>query len=50
MWALIDDKNIVSVARYEGFLVDMVNEGINQEFSGMAADFAIQEKEVTLPA
>ena len=50
MGELIDCKNIVYVPRQDGFLVNMVNEGFDEELCGMSTDFAIQMKEVTLAA
>ena len=41
----------MSVPRNDGLLVDMVNEGINEELGGMCDNnFAIQMKKATLTA
>ena len=44
--AFIDGKNILSLPRHGGLLVDMVNEGIDYELDGVAVDLAIQMKGV----
>ena len=49
MCPLIDGKHIVSVPHHDGLFVDMVD-GLNEEIDGMAADFAMRLKEVTLAA
>ena len=41
-------KHIVSVPRHEGFLMDKVNDDIDKEPDGMAADFAMQMTEVRI--
>ena len=48
MWSLIDGKHIVFVPHHDGLLVDRVDDGLDGEIDGMAADFAIRLKEVTL--
>ena len=48
--SLIDGKHIVSVPHQDGLLVDKVDDGLDEEIDGMAADFAMRTKEVTLAA
>ena len=50
MWSLIDGKHIVSMPHHDGFLVDRVDDGMGEEIDGMAADFSLQLKEITLSA
>ena len=38
----------MSVPHHDRFLVDMVDDGLDEEIDGMAADFAIRLKDVTL--
>ena len=47
MWSLIDGKHIVSVPHYDRFLVDRVDDGLDEEVDGMAANSAMRMKEVT---
>ena len=42
MKTLMDGKNIVSTSRHDGLLVKMVNEYIDEDLGGMAADFTIR--------
>ena len=50
MWSLIVGKYIVSVPPHDRLLVDSVDDGLDEEIDGMAADFAMQLMEVTLVA
>ena len=50
MWSVIDSKHSVSMPYHDGLLVDMINDGLDDEIDGIAVDFAIHIKEVTLPA
>ena len=45
---IIEDRHIVYVVPYlDGFLVDMVDDGLDEEIDRMASDFAMRMKEVT---
>ena len=46
MWSRIDIKHIVSVPHHDGLLMDRVDDGLDEEIDGMAADCAIRMKEV----
>ena len=48
MWLLIDGKHIVYVPHYDGLLVDRVDDDMDEEIDGMAANIAMRLKEVTL--
>ena len=48
MWPLIDGKHIVSVAHHDGVLVVRVDDGLDEEIDGMAADFVMRLKEGSL--
>ena len=50
MWSLTGGKHIVSVPHHDGLLVDRVDDGLDERIDGMAADFAMRLKEVTLAA
>ena len=50
MWPLMDGKHSVSVSHHDGFLVDRVADGLDEEINGMAADFAMWLTEGTLAA
>ena len=45
MWSLIDGKHIVYVPHQDGLLVNRVDDGLDEEIDGMAADFAMRLKE-----
>ena len=45
MWSLIDGKHIVSVTHQDGLFVNRVDDGLDEEIDGMAADFAMRLKE-----
>ena len=42
MWSLIDGKHIVSVTHQDGSFVNRVDDGLDEEIDGMAADFAMR--------
>ena len=46
----MDDKHIVSVPHHDEFLVDRVDDGLDEEIDEMAPDFAMRLKEGTLAA
>ena len=48
VWSLIDGKHIVYLRHHDGFLVDMGDDGMDEKINGMAVDFAMRMKEVTL--
>ena len=48
IWPLIDGKHIVSVPHLDGLLVGMVEDSLDEVIDGMAADFAMRLKEITL--
>ena len=50
MWSLIDGKHIVSVPHHDRLLVDRVDDSLDEEIDGMAADIVMRWKEVTLAA
>ena len=50
IWPLMDGKNIVYVPHHDGLLVDMVNDGLDEEIDGIASDFAMRLEEGTLAA
>ena len=50
MWSLIDGKHSVYVPHHDGLLVDRVDDRLDEEIDGMAADFAMGLKKVTLAA
>ena len=48
MWPFMDGRHIVSVPYHDGFLVDRVDDGLDEEIHGMDDDFAMRLKEGTL--
>ena len=44
MWPLMDGKHIVSVPHHDRLLVDGVNDGLDEEIDGMAADCNVGEE------
>ena len=44
MWPLMDGKHIVSVPHHDGLCVHRVDDGLDEEIDGMAADFAMRLK------
>ena len=48
MWSLIDGKHIVYVPHLDVLFVDRVDDGLDEEIHGIAADLAMRTKEVTL--
>ena len=45
MWSLLDGKHIVYVTHQDGLFVNRVDDGLDEEIDGMAADFAMRLKE-----
>ena len=43
-------KHIMSVPYHDRLLVDRIDDGLDEEIDGIAADFAMQMKELTLAA
>ena len=48
--AISDDKYIVPVSHHDVLIVDLVNGGLDEHIDGMAANFAMRMKEITLAA
>ena len=48
MWSIIDGKHIVSVPHNDRLIVDRVDDGLDEEIDGMAADLTMRIKKVTL--